>query len=76
MPTFRRASAGKSPTLVTLLARCPNCGVEVDEAAEDRCPSCSLPLKVVCSNCGEKVPADAEECPACEASLTHAVDTL
>jgi predicted amidophosphoribosyltransferase len=48
----------------------------VDEAAEDRCPSCSLPLKVVCSNCGEKVPADAEECPACDASLTHAVDTL
>jgi RNA polymerase subunit RPABC4/transcription elongation factor Spt4 len=61
---------------VTLLARCPNCGVEVDEAAEDRCPSCSVPLKVVCSNCGEKVPADAEECPACDASLTHAVDTL
>jgi rRNA maturation endonuclease Nob1 len=61
---------------MSLMARCPNCGVEVDEAAEDRCPSCSLPLKVVCANCGEKVPADAEECSACGNSLTHAVETL
>jgi predicted amidophosphoribosyltransferase len=55
---------------------CPNCGDEVDEAAEDLCPSCSLPLKVMCANCGEKVPADAENCPACDASLAHAVDSI
>jgi len=61
---------------VSLLVHCPNCGVEVDEAAEDRCPSCSLPLKVACSNCGEKAPADADACPACDTLLTHAVDAL
>ena len=55
---------------------CPNCGADVGETAEDRCPSCSLPLKVMCANCGEKAPADAEECPACDAPLTHAVDAI
>lgn len=55
---------------------CPNCGVEVDGSAVDLCPSCSLPLKVMCANCGEKAPADAEECPACDAPLTHAVDLI
>jgi predicted amidophosphoribosyltransferase len=55
---------------------CPNCGADVDEAAEDICPSCSLPLKVMCANCGEKVPAAADECPACDAPLTHAVDAI
>jgi predicted amidophosphoribosyltransferase len=61
---------------MSLVASCPNCGLEVDEDAEDRCPGCSLPLKVLCSNCGEKVPADADECPACDAPLTHAVDAV
>lgn len=61
---------------MSLVATCPNCGVEVDEAALDRCPSCSLPLKVMCANCGEKVPADADACPACDAPLTHAVDAI
>jgi predicted amidophosphoribosyltransferase len=61
---------------MSMLATCPNCGVEVDVAAVDLCPSCSLPLKVMCSNCGEKVPADAEQCPACDESLTHAVDAI
>jgi len=61
---------------MSVLAPCPNCGVEVDEAAEDVCPSCTLPLKVMCPNCGEKAPADAEECPACGASLAHAVDPI
>jgi predicted amidophosphoribosyltransferase len=60
---------------MAMLARCANCGFEVDEEAEDRCPSCSLPLKVTCSNCGGKVPADAEECGTCGAWLTHAVDS-
>jgi rubrerythrin len=55
---------------------CPNCGVEVDEAAAERCPSCSLPLQVVCANCGEHAAADAEECPSCDAPLTHAVDAI
>lgn len=57
-----------------MVTTCPNCGERVDEAAEDRCPSCSIPLKVTCANCGEHAPADAEECPACDAPLTHAVD--
>ncbi len=59
-----------------MVTTCPNCGAEVDEAAEDRCPSCSLPLKVMCPNCGERVPADAEECPECDALLAHAADAI
>ena len=55
-------------------ATCSNCGAEVDEAADDRCPDCSVPLKVACPNCGEKAPADAEECPACDAPLSHAAE--
>lgn len=61
---------------MSLIATCPNCGLEVDEAVMDRCPGCSVPLKVVCANCGEKVPADADECPACDEPLTHAVDAI
>ena len=57
-----------------MLATCPNCGAEVDATAEDRCPSCSIPVKVACANCGEHVPADADECSSCGAPLTHAVD--
>ncbi|HVM69832.1 MAG TPA: zinc ribbon domain-containing protein [Gaiellaceae bacterium] len=56
-------------------ATCPNCGAEVDELADDRCPDCSVPLKVTCANCGEKTPADGEECVACAAPLTHATGT-
>jgi hypothetical protein len=56
-----------------MLATCANCGAAVDAAEEDRCPACSVPLKVVCANCGERVPADASNCPACDALLTHAV---
>lgn len=55
-------------------ATCPNCGSEVDDVAADRCPDCSVPLKVICANCGEKTPADVEECLACDAPLTHAAD--
>ncbi len=53
---------------------CPNCGAPVADVDEDRCPSCSLPLKVVCPNCGAHVAADEEECPACDAPLSHAAD--
>ena len=56
----------------THVAICPNCGASVDEAAEDRCPSCSIPLKVVCPNCGEHVPEEEDVCPSCDASLAHA----
>jgi predicted amidophosphoribosyltransferase len=56
-------------------ATCPNCGVRVDEEAEDRCPNCDAPLKVVCPTCGAKVPEDAEEgCPRCGGSLAHAAE--
>lgn len=61
---------------MSLVASCPNCGLEVDESAVDRCPGCSLPLKVTCASCGERVPADADECPACDEPLTHAVDAI
>jgi rRNA maturation endonuclease Nob1 len=54
------------------VAQCANCGALVDEAAEDRCPSCSVPLKVVCPNCGRRAPEDDDVCPACGASLAHA----
>ena len=50
---------------------CPNCGGEIDAWAEDRCPSCDVPLKVVCPNCGEYAPVTEEFCPACDASLAH-----
>ena len=56
----------------THLATCPNCGARVDEAADDRCPSCTAPLKVVCANCGEHVPEDEDMCPRCGESLAHA----
>jgi rRNA maturation endonuclease Nob1 len=52
-------------------ATCPNCGATVDEVAEDTCPECGIPLKVACANCGERVPADADECPACGTSTAH-----
>jgi len=57
-----------------VLATCPNCGVDLAGVDADRCPSCSVPLKVVCANCGEHVSADEEECPACDAPLSHAAD--
>jgi rRNA maturation endonuclease Nob1 len=57
------------------VARCANCGALVDEGAEDRCPSCSAPLKVVCPNCGEHVPEAEDVCPECGASLAHAIDS-
>jgi rRNA maturation endonuclease Nob1 len=57
-------------------ATCPNCGATVDETQEDRCPSCSAPLKIACPNCGERVPVDADECPACGASTAHGADAV
>jgi len=51
---------------------CANCGAVVDEAVDERCPSCSAPLQVVCPNCGEHAPEEDEVCPACGASLAHA----
>ncbi len=59
-----------------MLATCPNCSADLAAAAVDgdRCPSCSLPLKVACPNCGEHAWADEEECPACDAPLTFAVE--
>jgi RNA polymerase subunit RPABC4/transcription elongation factor Spt4 len=53
---------------------CANCGATVDEAADDRCASCSAPLKVACPKCGELAPEDEVWCPACGTSLAHAVD--
>jgi hypothetical protein len=55
-------------------ASCPNCGAELDDPALDRCPDCSVPVKVTCANCGEKAPADAETCPGCDALLAHAAE--
>jgi len=55
---------------------CPTCGEDLEGSDADLCPSCSLPIKVMCPNCGEKAPAGDEECPACDAPLTHAVDLL
>ncbi len=57
-----------------MLATCPNCKADVAGVDEDRCPSCSLPLKVACPNCGTHVSADEDDCPACEAPLSHAVE--
>ena len=53
---------------------CPNCGAEVEDETLDRCPDCSVPLKVTCANCGEKAPAGGEECPECGALLAHAAE--
>jgi predicted amidophosphoribosyltransferase len=55
---------------------CPNCGAEVDAAANERCPSCDIPLQVVCPNCGERTPEGEEECATCGSSLTHATPPL
>lgn len=57
-----------------VIARCPSCGALVDQTADDRCPECSLPIKVSCPDCGAKVPADEDECPQCGTSLAHAAD--
>jgi RNA polymerase subunit RPABC4/transcription elongation factor Spt4 len=51
---------------------CANCGATVDEDAEDRCPECQTPVKVVCPSCGTRVPEDEDACPHCGASLAHA----
>lgn len=61
---------------MSLVAACPNCGLEVDQVAVDRRPSYSMQLKVMCANCGEKAPGDADECQACDAPVTHAVDAI
>ncbi|HZG36713.1 MAG TPA: zinc ribbon domain-containing protein [Gaiellaceae bacterium] len=53
---------------------CPNCGAEVDDSTLDRCPDCSVPIKVTCPNCGEKAAADEDDCPACGAPLAHAAE--
>ena len=50
---------------------CANCGAKVDADADDRCPSCTAPIVVVCPNCGERAPVDEDECPACGALLAH-----
>jgi predicted amidophosphoribosyltransferase len=51
---------------------CPNCAAEVDPAAEERCPSCDIPLQVVCANCGSRVAATEDECSECGELLAHA----
>jgi uncharacterized membrane protein YvbJ len=50
---------------------CPNCGARAPVAA-DRCPECSVPLKLSCPECGSEARADADECPACGTSLANA----
>jgi hypothetical protein len=57
-----------------LLATCPNGGSDLAGFDGERCPSCSLPLKVACPSCGEHAWADEEECPACDTPLSFAVD--
>jgi predicted amidophosphoribosyltransferase len=55
---------------------CPNCGARVDEASEERCPSCNAPLQVVCPNCGATSPEGEDVCEVCGASLAHATESL
>ena len=48
------------------LIKCPECGYEVSENAEN-CPKCGYRIerKKYCKYCGEKIPNDSVVCPKC-----------
>ncbi|NLI74703.1 MAG: zinc ribbon domain-containing protein [Euryarchaeota archaeon] len=48
--------------------QCPRCGAPVGKDYM-ACPSCTLPLKQICSSCGERMPASYNACPRCGKTL-------
>ena len=57
--------------MTRVVARCPNCGVERDDAAIGPCDVCGTTLRYWCRLHGAEVGwLDSPECPACAAELT------